>query len=328
VAINLADLLNTMSSPPWLSWLADIIPSEEHGTFWGRRSAWISLAVTAVIIGAAVMVRYTPEAYKLQVIVGMFVVATIVGLADLIIHGTIPEPQMVLPERDHFWRQVLEPLRDRAFRPWLTFNAAWTFSMTLGGGLAMLYFLDELEFKNDFVGGVIVASCIPLLGTMLSGKWSGRLVDRFGTRPVLFWSHMSWTLLPVFWVLATPRTAVVLIALSSAIAGVGCTAAGTAANKLVVRVPPPGRCPIYTAVSTTLGCVVGGFAVLGAGVFLRSLSDWSFTIAGRPFGAFQLLFAISFALRLVSTVVLVPRLDNSVPHSAETAAVRAKAPAP
>jgi MFS family permease len=327
VAINVSDLFNSMTSPPWLSWLADIIPSEEHGTFWGRRSAWIALATVVVIIAAAVVADKTPKPYQLQAIIGIFVLATIVGLADLIIHGTIPEPQMVLPERNHFWRQVLEPLRDRAFRPWLTFNAAWTFSMTLGGALAALYFLNELKFKNDFVGGVIVVSCIPLLGTMISGKWSGRLVDRFGTRPVLYWGHMAWALFPVFWLAATPRTALVMIAIASAIAGVSCTAASTAANKLVVRVPPPGYCPIYAAVSTTLSCVVGGVAVLGAGTMLKALQGWSITIAGRPFGAFHLLFATSIVLRLIAVLVLVPRLGNSVPTPSEPGGAGAPVPA-
>lgn len=308
VAICLSDLFSTMASPPWLSWLADIIPPDEHGTFWGRRSAWISLASVAVIIAAAVIAKCTPDRHKLDVIAGLFAVATIIGIADLLIHGTIPEPQMMLPARSHFWRQMLEPLRDRAFRPWLTFNVAWTFSMTLGGGLAALYFLDELDFKNDFVGGVIVVTCIPLLGATVSGKWSGRLVDRLGAKPVLFWGHMAWTILPLLWLLATPGTALVMVATSSVAAGVGYTAATTAANKLIVRVPPPEHCPIYTAVSTSLASIVGGIAVLVSGALLSALSGWSLTIAGRSFGAFHLLFAISFLLRFASTVLLVPRV--------------------
>jgi MFS family permease len=328
VAINVSDLFNSMTSPPWLSWLGDIIPPEEHGTFWGRRSAWIALATVAVVIGAAVVTDRTPQAYQLQIIAAVFVLATIIGLADLLIHGTIPEPQMVLPERDHFWRQVLAPLRDRAFRPWLTFNAAWTFAVMLGGALAMLYFLGELRFEHDFVGGVIVVSCIPLLGTMLSGKWSGRLVDRFGTRPVLFWGHLAYALFPLFWLAATPHTGRVMIAIASAIAGVSGTATLTAANKLVVRVPPSGYCPIYAALSTTLSCVVGGFAALLAGALLKGLQGWSVSIAGRPFGAFHLLFAVSIVLRLIAVLALVPRLANDVPIPSEARRAEAPLPAP
>ena len=52
VAVCLANFFGTMGNPAWLSWLADIIPQEEHGTFWGRRSAWIAPATIAAVVPA------------------------------------------------------------------------------------------------------------------------------------------------------------------------------------------------------------------------------------------------------------------------------------
>ena len=37
VAVCLSNSLGGMATPAWLSWLADIIPAEQHGAFWGRR---------------------------------------------------------------------------------------------------------------------------------------------------------------------------------------------------------------------------------------------------------------------------------------------------
>jgi len=328
VAICLANLFGTMSSPPWLSWLADIIPQEEHGAFWGRRTAWIATTVVTVVIAAGVLADEVPKAYKLQIVVGLFVVATAVGIIDLLIHGTIPEPAMAMPKRSHFWRHVLEPLRDRAFRPWLVFNVAWTFAMTVGGALATIYFLDELHLRNNFLVGVIVVTCIPLLGTLLSGKWSGKLVDRFGTRPVLYWGHLAWASLPAFWFAASPTTALVVLGASSAIAGVACTAAATAANKVITRVPPPEHCPMYTAVSTSLGSVAGGLGALGAGVLLGVLGDWSVTVGGRAFGGFHLLFAISLVLRFASVLLLIPRLGGGMANNGPGTGSVATSPGP
>ncbi|KPJ70790.1 MAG: hypothetical protein AMS14_10025 [Planctomycetes bacterium DG_20] len=42
--ICLSNFFGAMAEPPWLSWLADIIPERDHGRFWGRRSAWIALS--------------------------------------------------------------------------------------------------------------------------------------------------------------------------------------------------------------------------------------------------------------------------------------------
>ncbi|MBN1917398.1 MAG: MFS transporter [Verrucomicrobia bacterium] len=312
-AICLANLCGTMATPPWLSWLADIIPHDEHGAFWGRRTAWIAVTVVIVVVAAGLLADKIPPAYKLQAIVGIFIVATVVGILDLVIHGTIPEPSMLLPVRNHFWQHVLEPLRDPAFRPWLLFNVAWTFAMTIGGALATIYFLDELHLRENFFGGVIVVTCIPLLGTLLSGKWSGKLVDRLGTKPVLYWAHIAWALLPVFWFAASPATALVVLGISSAQAGVACTAAATAANKLITRVPPPQLCPMYTAVSTSLGSMAAGLGALGAGSLLGALGDWHVTTSAGTFGGFHVLFAISLVLRLAAALVLVPRLHAGSP---------------
>jgi hypothetical protein len=97
---------------------------------------------------------------------------------------------------------------------------------------------------------------------------------------------------------------------------VACTAASTAANKLIVRVPPLEHCAMYTAVSTSLGSIAGGLGALGAGSLLASLGDWSLTIGGSTFGGFHVLFAISFVLRLAAALLLIPRLVNTTPGGA------------
>ena len=307
-AICVANFVGTMASPPWLSWLADIIPAEQHGTFLGRRSAWIAVSVIAVVSAAAWVVDWTPDGHKVYVAFAVLVFATVVGILDLIIHGTIPEPEMAMPVRNHFWLQMLLPLRDQAFRPWLVFNVAWTFGMSLGGSLVTIYFLDDLGIRNNFLGGTLAFTCLSLVGSLLTGRWSGRMVDRVGIRPVLWVGHLFWASLPVFWLLATPGAALIWIGVPSLIGGIASTAALNAANKLITRVPPAESRATYIAVSTSLASIAAGLGALAAGCLLKGLGDWSIAFAGRSFGAFHLLFALSFALRLASALFLTPRL--------------------
>jgi len=51
---------------------------------------------------------------------------------------------MALPTERHYLRHLLAPLRDRGFRPWLTFSFCWTFAMTLGGSLSLVFFTENL----------------------------------------------------------------------------------------------------------------------------------------------------------------------------------------
>jgi MFS family permease len=309
VAVCLSNFFGAMATPPWLSWLADIIPADEHGAFWGRRAAWIALSVAAVVLPAGYFADRMPQEHKLHAMVAIFVVATAVGILDLIIHGTIPEPIPLIPERSHFLAWILKPIRDHNFRPWLTFNICWTFSMTLGGALAALYFLDELGIKDNFLGGTVVLTCFLLLGSLSTGRWSGRLVDRAGTTRVLFWGHLFWSLLPLFWLAASPRMALLWLGASSLLGGIACTAATTAANKLITRLPPPELRATYIAVSTSLGSLAGGFGVVTAGTILRCLGDWNLEVGGFDLGAFGVLFIASVFLRLGSTLLLVRRIN-------------------
>ena len=309
VFVCVGNFLGAMASPPWLSWLADIIPEKDHGGFWGRRSAWIALSIVAVVIPAGLLFDMVPETAKLPLTVIVFGLATLVGVIDLFIHGTIPEPSMEVGVRNHFLQHLLTPLRDRSFRPWLAFNGCWTFGMTLGGSLAMLYFLEELGIKRNFLGGMIVLTSLPLVGGMLTGRWSGRLVDRLGSRRVLQVGHVCWSILPLLWIAAAPGwSALILLGCSSLIGGTSSTAAINAATKLITRTPPPSERAMYAAVSACLGSLAAGLGVLTAGAVLKHMGDWQTVIAGKTVVAFHLLFVGSFCIRLLSAVLLIPHV--------------------
>jgi len=101
-------------------------------------------AVVATVLPAAWFMDGAPEASKMHVAIIVFMAATVVGLMDIVIHGTIPEPPMATPKERDFFRQFMEPLRDRHFRPWLIFNFCWMFSLMLGATLVIVYVMEDL----------------------------------------------------------------------------------------------------------------------------------------------------------------------------------------
>ena len=308
--IAIANFFGTMASPPWLSWLADIIPEHEHGAFWGRRTAWIALWSIVAVVVAGGFADWVSEDHKVVAVMGIFAAATFLGILDLVIHGTIPEPKMAMSRESHFWREVFQPVRDRNFRPWLVFNFCWTFAMTLGGALASIYFLDNLGVRSNFTGGMLAIVVTSLLGTLATGRFSGRLVDRVGTAKVLLWGHIVWAFLPAFWFVASSGWKLWWLCFSSTLGGVSVTAATTAANKLITRVPPPENRAMYIAVSTTIGSIAAGLGAFAAGAILGVLEGWSWDAGPIDLEGFHVLFAISFVLRLVFAIAFVPRISN------------------
>ncbi len=306
----LSNLFDALASPPWMSWLADIIPAREHGGFWGRRSAWIALSLVCTIVPAGYLMDRMPEDYKAGTAVAIFFAAGVLGIVDLVIHGTLPEPQAVTTGPAPLKERLLAPVLDRGYRPWLIFNGAWTFSMSLGGSLGTLYFLNELGIKKNFLGGTIVLASLPLVGSLMSSAWSGRLVDRFGPRRILWWGHLFWAMLPAFWLFATPSTALLWLGWSSLQGGLSSTAAVNAANKLITRYPKPEDRAIYVAVSSCIGNVAAGLGALTAGTTIRLLGEAPFDLFGLDVSAFHLLFVASLCLRSTSALTLIRRIKN------------------
>ncbi len=297
-AMCVSDLLGTMSGPPWFSWLADIIPDGQHGAFWGRRSFWISLSIVAVTVPSGLLIDQISPDHKLNVVVIIFIAATVVGLLDIIIHGTIPEPAGKVGKPEHFMDELLTPIRDRGFRPWLIFYMCWCFAMYFGGVASNLFVLDDLHLRDHMFLGIIAVTAVPLIGGIFTSEWSGRLVDKLGPKRVLRWAHVFWSLWPAFWIFATPATAFVWVALGSLVGGTANIAGDTAANKLVTRFPPKSRRAVYVAVSGCLASMAGGLGSFAAAWLQHVIGPQHINLLGCTFGAFHAQFALSVVLRL------------------------------
>ncbi len=312
--LSLGSFFAAAATPPWYSWLADIVPEKLHGSFMGRRDAWISLATIAITLPASYVLDLADESLKTDVLTIIFGIGILLGVIDLFMHRIIPEPPAAHGIEGSFLEHVKAPLRDRAYRPWLVFNVYWNFALFLGGALATIYFLDDLGIRHNFLGGAVVLVAVPYVGTMLTSRWSGSVVDRLGVRRVLLVSHFFWGILPLFWIVATPRTALFWLTINSALGGAASSAATNAANKFILRVPPREQRAMYMAVTACINNVSGGVASLIAGYFLGFLAGSHWSHFGKTFVPFDLLFAISFVLRLASWLLLfrlkTPQFDS------------------
>jgi MFS family permease len=306
--VSVANVAANLASPPWWGWVATIIPQRVQGAFWGRRDMWTSVAVAGVILPVTFLLDRIPAGAKPAAVFAVLAAAGVIGILDILLHAAIPEPPPVPATRSGTLDRVLKPARDRRFRPWLVFITAWNFGMSLGGSLCSLYFLDNLGLKDNLLGGAVALNVVGLVGSIVSARRMGRLVDRWGSRRILLIGHVGWAFLPLFWLFATPRTAVLWLSLQSLVSGVFATAASNAGMKLVTRFPTPEESPMYVAVSNSMANIAGGIGAFAAGSFLQLMGGWTAPVGRLTLSAFPLLFLASLALRLTSALVLVPRV--------------------
>jgi MFS family permease len=306
------------ATPVWYSWLADIIPERVQGRFMGRRDMWISIGTIAVVIPCSYLLDRTPGDFIVTALTAVFCVGLVLGITDMAMHRVIPEPPVARKLDGTFREQVMAPLTNRDFRFWLLFTIVWNFAMFLGGSLCTVYFLENLGIRKNFLGGAIALIVVPYIGTMFTSQWSGLLVDRIGVKRVLIAAHFCWAILPIFWIVATPATALFWLTVSSALGGAGCSAAVNAANKYILRVPPRSQRAMYFAVTNCLNNLSGGLASLTAGYFIGGLAGHHWAFLGKDWIPFDLVFLASFILRLASWSLLfrlrTPRFEQQEIH--------------
>lgn len=314
VFLSVSSFFAAAAAPVWYSWLADIIPEKVHGSFMGRRDMWISLGTIAVAVPCSYFLDATPQEFRVTALAAVFCVGLALGITDMMLHRVIPEPRITRKSPEPFREQVMAPIKNRDFQFWLFFTVMWNFAMFLGGALATVYFLDNLGIRNNFLGGALALIVVPYIGVMLTSRWSGVLIDRIGVKRVLIASHFCWAILPIFWIVATPATALFWLTVSSAVGGAGSSAAVNATNKYILRAPSRRRRAMYLAVTSCLSNLGGGVASLIAGYFLAALGDRHWLVLGKDCVPFDLLFLISLVLRFGAWSLLFllkpPRFDR------------------
>lgn len=240
--LAVTNLLAHLATPPWFTWMGDLVPRRIRGRYFARRSQLATIIQIVVIVGISILldhVRRSGEENALNqpqllvTICSIFAIGAIFGIMDILMFARIREiypprhedakPSFSFdvpgPSEPSFagrlgyvlrfsWKVayevLLDPLRDRIFRNYVCYGACLTFSMTVGGWYYWVHSKEVLGF-NTLAANCLFMAVGPLTG-MLTSSWWGRLIDRWGRRPVLILSTLGTILSTVPWFIATRNT--------------------------------------------------------------------------------------------------------------------------
>jgi len=228
--------LESMARPAWLTWMGDLIPRRIRGRYFafrGRLSQVVSIVTVVLlgllidndwkilswgagVLGLSMPVHTIENVGRMQVytICGIYVVAAFFGARDILMFRrlrdvlpSIKTRPIVEPDRGFFSYikyMLYDPLKDRVFRNYVGYAATLTFTMTLSGVFFMRQSLDGLGFSL-LATNLLFMVIGPIFDMSSSWIW-GRLIDRFGRRPILIIATNMTTLSIVPWLAASPKT--------------------------------------------------------------------------------------------------------------------------
>jgi MFS family permease len=279
----LAQAFANTGYPSWVSLIADIVPGEHRGRYFGSRNI-VSTAVSMVAAysaGLLITGNGNPAGYQLA-----FLLAFLFGAGSVLSYSRIQDPA---PEPPPAARTV-NPLaalrsvtRHPAFIALCATAAVWNLSLNVASPFFNIYLVRDLHGTAAQVGLLTAASSLAGLPAL---RFFGPLADRWGPRRVVLLTGLIIPILPFAWVFATSPWHVLFINVTAGILWAGYSLASF--NLLLVATPDSERArfsalyQILIALSLAGGAAIGGwvttflgykaaFAISGAGRLLSAL---------------------------------------------------------
>jgi MFS family permease len=288
--------LNGIAGNAWLSWMSDLVPARQRGSYFGLRNTVGAIAAmaTTFLAGRALDSARDQgqEVLGYALIFGVAVLAAI-GSAALISQQA--EPPIQPKGTVRLGEILVGPLRDRAFQTFVAANVGWALATGVAAPFFNAYGLSTLKLSFSALAlQAIVTSAVSLV----FGPLMGRLQDTYGYRKVLVLCIIGTLPLPWGWVLSTPTNTIPLW-LTSIFSGVfwpGITQGMV--NVLMDRAPADHRGAAMASFSaiTGVGTLVAGLA---GGALATIFAGAEMTIGPLHIVGLAFLFVLSSLLRAI-----------------------------
>ncbi len=296
----LHDALAHTSAPLWLSWMADLLPTEEMNRRWASRQRAVTIStVVAALVGGVVMGQFEKAN---QVILGFTIISLMgiaAGVADVLLFWKIPEPPNVRPHASSLREMLTQPLRDPRYRAFVKFGIYWHATMMIAGPFFQIYFIKSLKLPVFTAQMLNVCS---FAGTVLSSGLWGILCDTYGHRAVMRLTLVlkSVTLLAITFTPPVPGIVVPGLAVALFFDGVLNAGIGLAWQGIMLNSSPRRNRAMYIGAVNFLCVGVAGFlAPILSGRIIFDLNARGVQLPVGPyvFNAYHLMFVASVLLR-------------------------------
>lgn len=197
--ITLVTLFAYVSGNARSSWVGDLIPASFRGTFFGRITMYAGIIGTlfALIEGRFldVVSRYGIGAFSM-----LFAFGILIGLANSLLF--LPQADVPLQhaqEPGAFRRYLRESFANKALIAVMIYALLWSMQ-SIAGPFYNTYMIRDLKLPFLGIGAVNALTTFTMI--FFSPFW-GRMVDRYGCRPILVFCTFCVAPFPLVW-LAIP----------------------------------------------------------------------------------------------------------------------------
>ena len=288
------------------SWVGDLIPASFRGTFFGRLTMYAGIVGT---IFALIEGRFLDslEGAGIGVFSVLFGFGIIVGLANTLLF--LPQADVPLQQKatepGTFRRYIGETFANKALIAVMIYALLWSLQSIAGPfyNTYMIRSVEEHGLGMPYLGIGIVNAMVTFTMLFFSPFW-GRMVDRYGCRPILVLCTFGIAPFPLMWLAIPPGQAVmvyVLVAPLNLLGGFLIAGISVALSTLIYKVTPSaGRSVQFAIYSLIVTLAAAPMPFLGGYLTdsLRELLPWA-DLRVTFFAAMPFVLASAFVARLI-----------------------------
>ena len=302
--LSFSSIGGSMINVCWFPWMADIVPVNIRGRWMSRRDAIVQIFNVLFGLFVSFLLDTVPGAVKYTIV---FTLGGVFGMLDMLMFSFVEEVYSTPPVRTSIVKSIGAVLRDRVFMRFTIFWTAWCFTANMSGMYISRYALNEIGMTNTQVTifGSITASFVTMIAI---AQW-GKIMDRYGCKPVMLVCGLVASLTQGFFLFASYGQVWMMIAHNFLGAMFWC-GSNLAATSMQLTYSPDDRRPSYIAVFSCVTSLLGSFAGVMVG---GALLDWLESIGVPGMGGFdryKILIAVAITLRFLMVVLLVPKMEN------------------
>jgi MFS family permease len=271
----------------WNTWMGELVPSAVRGRYFGRRTAFCTVAggLSALLAGVALDVSLHRGCVG-AVLEVLAAITCVAGATSVFLMSRQHADRFRPPVPRFTLGALLRPLADSRARRLLAYFVAWNGACGLSAPFFGLYLLRDLRFS--YVGLAAQGAGLALAKMATTSSW-GRTVDRLGSKRVLIVCTAGLSVSPLAWIASSSLNVWPLV-LETAVGGVLLGGHAVASFEFPLKLSPVRERPFYLA----------AVAVAGGGAFALTSAVGGAVAVAAPVPAFRVLLASSACLRLVA----------------------------
>lgn len=289
-------------SPIYNEWLAELVPDNSRGWYFGRRNAIISAvgAIVGLIGGKALDMFRSANNLDIGFSI-IFGVGVLLAIISMTFFTRMSEMVRENPVRTSLREGIVattRPFRDPAFKKVILFLGVFVLGQGIAGSLFTPYAMEILKMPLASIQLCGLAQAVGIV--MSAGVW-GFLSDKYGNKPMLALICVGIGLTPVMWMMCSTGNPYNLLILLPGHVFSGFVWAGVGVcqfNLLLATAKVEDRAN-YMGAAMAVQALVGGAAPMAGMALFHGLAN-----SIPALTSYQVLFSLCIVLRIGTVAFL------------------------